>query len=101
MTVRLGRLLALSAPLFAALLGGCEPTCQETCNKLLDCDHVDTPRLSLEECESTCRNEEDLYEGWDDDGKRDKLGDMKRCIADESCSDIADGVCYDPDLVLW
>jgi hypothetical protein len=92
--------LALLAPL-AALLSGCEPTCQATCNKLLECEDVDTPRLSLEECETSCRNEENLYEAWDDKGKREKLAEMKRCIGDEDCGDIADGVCYDPDLVIW
>ena len=95
------RALALIAPLLAAFLGGCEPTCQETCNKLLDCNDVDTPRLSEEECESSCKNTEDLYEACDDQGKRDKLGDMKRCIMDEDCSAVADGVCYDSDLVIW
>ena len=95
------RALVLLSPLLAAFLGGCEPTCQETCNKLLDCDDVDTPRLSEEECETSCKNTEDLYEAWDDQGKRDALGDMKRCIMDNDCSDVADGVCYDSDLVIW
>ena len=95
------RTLALLAPLVAALLTGCEPTCEATCSKLLDCEDVDTPRLSLEECETSCKNTENLYEAWDDDGKRDALGDMKECILDEDCSDIADGVCYDQDLVIW
>jgi hypothetical protein len=94
------RTVVLSA-LLAVLMSGCEPTCRETCRKLLDCDDVDTPRLSLEECESTCENEQDLYELWEDEGKRDAMGEMKRCIADEDCGAIADGVCYDPDLVIW
>ena len=42
-----------------------------------------------------------LPPAWEDEGKRDALGDMKRCISEEDCSAIADGACHDPDLVIW
>jgi hypothetical protein len=93
--------IALTLALSVLLLAGCEPTCKATCKKLLDCEDVDTPRLSLEECSSSCQQEETLYESWDDQGKRDAIGEMKQCIADEACSAIADGACYDADLVIW
>ena len=47
--MRSALLLALSVLPLAGLLGGCEPTCKTTCKKLLDCDDVDTPRLSRDE----------------------------------------------------
>jgi hypothetical protein len=46
--------------------------------------------------------QERLYEdAWDDPVLRDKFRAHKRCLQDESCEDIADGVCYDEDLYVW
>ena len=93
--------LALLCCFFASTLVACEPSCKETCKKLLECEDVDTPRVALEQCDTTCEVQENLYESWDDLGKREKMADMKRCISDEECSDIADGACYDEDLYIW
>jgi hypothetical protein len=97
-------LVAVRALLLAALLpalAGCEPSCKEACTHLLECEGVDTPRLALEECESSCRVQEDLYERWDDGQKRDAFAEMKRCVVQEECSAVADGACYDEDIYPW
>lgn len=90
-------LLALAVGLQA-----CEPTCKATCKKLLACDEVDSPRVSLDDCEYSCTTQQTLYEeDWEDTQLRDALGEAKRCISSSSCEDIALGVCYDEDLYIW
>ncbi len=93
-----------------ALLGllvlgaGCEPTCRNTCEKLLDCEDttVDQPRVSLDECEDACEVQQALYaEDWENEQLRDGLADLKRCVRDEECDAIAEGACYDPDLYIF
>ncbi len=90
-------LLLLALPLAA----GCEPSCKQTCRKLLDCEAVDTPRQALLDCENSCELQQQVYEDWNDQLTRDAMGDLKECIVDEECSAIADGACYDPDLYIW
>ncbi|MCK6504347.1 hypothetical protein L6R53_13255 [Myxococcota bacterium] len=92
---------ALALVLLAAPLAACEPTCKQTCRKLLDCEEVDTPRQGLEECQAACEIQERLYEDWEDLQAREALADVKRCVRDEECVDIAEGACYDPDLYVW
>lgn len=84
-----------------ALLAGCEATCENTCEKLLACEAVDTPLVAEIDCERSCLTQEALYEDWDDQLKRDALGDYKNCVADSPCADIAEGVCYDEDIYIW
>lgn len=88
-------------PAIAALLAGCEPTCNQACKKALECEEVETPRLGLEDCEVACLNQEELYEQWDDGIKREAHAESKRCIVQEECDAIAEGVCYDDDLFIW
>lgn len=85
-----------------AIIGlGCVPDCEKTCTKLLDCESVDTPMLSLQECASACAAQEDVYQGWDDTQKQAAFDDLKSCIVDSECSEISDGVCYDDELYIW
>jgi len=96
---RLGPIVA--AGLLTTLAAGCEPTCQRTCKKLVDCDEIETPRVAVDECEDSCNRTEALYEDWDDEQLRTAFDDYKTCVSDESCQAIADGACYDPDLFIW
>jgi hypothetical protein len=102
-TVRRFSLLRAGALLLVSgLAAGCNPPCSSLCRKLLDCEGVETPRVGQEECEASCLVQERLYEdAWDDPVLRDKFRAHKRCLQDESCEDIADGVCYDEDLYVW
>lgn len=93
-------LVALAAS-SALLSAGCEASCKTACKALLECDGVDTPRLPLQECESSCLVQQDVYESWDDTQLRDAFGDFKNCVRDETCENIADGACYQEDLFLW
>lgn len=93
-------LLAFGASLL--LLAGCEPNCKRTCKKLLSCEETDTPRVSLEECQASCEDQEVLYEEtWDDPELADAFTDYKKCVRAEECDAIADGVCYDDRLYIW
>lgn len=84
-----------------AFSSGCEPTCKATCKKLVKCEDVETPRVSKEECTASCETQQQLYDEWDDEQKRENFGDMKRCVKKSECEEIADGVCYDEDLYIW
>jgi hypothetical protein len=79
------------------LLGGCEPTCAETCKAVLACD-LGTDRVSRQECEVSCTRQEAQYESWEDDDKLDLLADHKRCVVDATCDELAGGACYDEVL---
>ena len=97
------RLLRTSCALaLAATIGaGCEPNCKAVCKKLVKCEDVETPRVSKEECTASCESQQQLYDEWDDTQKRDDFGDLKRCIKQSECGEIADGECYDEDLYIW
>jgi hypothetical protein len=94
-------LFPLSLLLTAVLSTGCEPTCKATCEKLVECEDVDSPRLSWVECTEACEDQERLYEQWTDGAKKEGFSELKYCIEDAECSDIADGECYDSDLYIW
>jgi len=101
MRIDLGRILRadLVAPLLVLGLGtmACEPTCENTCRKLLDCE-LSTPRVSLDDCSSACTITEQMYDEWEDTQLQDDFADFKTCVREESCSDIDEGVCYDDGL---
>lgn len=93
-------------PLFIALaslpLAGCEPSCAKTCKKLLSCDDIDTDVSEVEECEATCEVQQSVYDNWGEDSiEREAFGDLKRCINQSECNDIATGECYDDELYIW
>ncbi len=92
---------SLAAALLVLLASGCEPTCKATCKKLVKCEDVETPRVSHEECTASCEIQQQLYEEWTDTQKREDFGDLKRCVKQSECTDIADGECYDEDLYIW
>ena len=80
---------------------GCHPTCKEVCNQLLDCDEVESFRVSEAECRAACLREEELYTDWQDLDALEIHYDQRSCIVDASCEEIADGACYDEELYLF
>ena len=80
---------------------GCEPSCEQTCQVLLDCEETHTDRLALDDCTAACLVQERLYDDWDDTELRDGFADYKHCVMEESCADISDGICYDEALYSW
>ena len=89
--------------LTAWLAAGCAPTCEQSCRKLLfDCE-LDTERVALDECQTSCLRQEALYESWENQELTDLFRDHRRCVASSSCDEIADGACYEgyEDLFLF
>jgi len=79
----------------------CHPTCKQVCTKLLECDEVESSRVSEYECRDSCQREENLYEGWEDLQALELHYDQMSCIMDASCQEVADGECYDEELYLF
>jgi hypothetical protein len=80
-------------------LGGCTPTCDSVCDKLvLQCQDLGTERSSTSECEVQCLAQRDLYAHWSDGQKREAFDEQLRCLSGSTCDEIADGVCYDEDV---
>ncbi len=94
-------LFRASLLLVSALIAGCEPSCEDTCEKLIDCDQVEMEYTSARECAAACETQQSVYDKWKSTDEREWFGDMKYCIDDASCADIADGECYDDELYIW
>lgn len=94
------RRLAEAVLLGAILAGGCVPRCENVCRKLLDCG-IDSERVSVEECTSSCVAQDDLYAFWDDDDKQQAFDDHRRCLKRSSCEEIRRGDCYDPEIFVF
>lgn len=92
---------SLMVVMTATLLGGCEPTCARTCDKLVECEEVETPRMSSEVCEDSCETQQSLYLEWDDTQLQDAFSTYKQCVRASTCEEIAEGVCYDEDIFLF
>lgn len=86
----------------AALVGlsACDPPCSRTCKKLVNCG-LETPRLSKEECELACIEQESLYDEWEDPELRTAFREYKQCVMDKTCNAIEDGACYDEELYAF
>jgi hypothetical protein len=80
---------------------GCTPPCQDVCRKILDCGTLESQRVAVEECELSCEVQAALYADWEDEAKEEAFDDHKRCLMQESCDDIAEGVCYDEDIFVF
>jgi len=81
---------------------GCTPTCETTCEKLLSCGEIDAAGAGVSECENSCTSQQELYNTeWDDEEKQTAFDELKSCIVQEECEDIANGVCYDDSLYVW
>lgn len=97
----LNKIGALSLVFSLLLSGGCTPTCEQTCKKLMRCDELATDGLDADRCEEYCRDEEDLFKQWDDTQLQEALDEEKRCIDEQTCEAIADGACYDERLYSY
>ena len=97
----LGRLPLAAAALALGGLAACDPPCDRTCDKLLSCDAVETPRVSSEDCRLQCERQEQLYDNWNDQELQDAFKAHKQCILAEECDALADGVCTDELLTSW
>ena len=86
---------------FALLfVGACEPTCKQVCRSVLSCD-LGVSVTELDECEASCVFQERMYDQAEDDERRSRLGDHKRCLRRSSCAEIRDGECYDEELFVF
>lgn len=83
--------------LLAGTLTACEPTCRNTCSKLLSCE-TESDRVTIDECEAACVFQQREYEDLEQDRLRDRFAEHKRCIGRETCDDLTAGVCYDEEL---
>ncbi|MFZ5477827.1 MAG: hypothetical protein ACOZNI_13715 [Myxococcota bacterium] len=87
----------LLSRIFLSFLG-CSPTCEQVCEKLVDCENEGTERMTATECELSCDEQEDLYDRWTDEQKRDAFEAELQCIQESACEEIAEGACYDPEV---
>ncbi|MEQ1501076.1 MAG: hypothetical protein ABMB14_02550 [Myxococcota bacterium] len=87
-------LAAVCSLVLASVATGCAPPCRQVCRKVLGCG-IDSERVALDECETSCVSQERLYEIWDDQHMQDLFEDHKRCLSSSSCDEIAAGECYE------
>ena len=78
----------------------CTPTCEQVCEKLTDCEGLDSI-TSEKDCQSACTAQELLYEDWEDEEKRMAFEELKICIGENTCGDIVEGVCYDDSVFIF
>lgn len=87
------------------LVSGCTPTCDKVCTKLIDCAALDLENTPEKECALECQLHENSYDDLEgaetDTGLHESFDDLKSCIMDESCNNLANGSCYDSDLYSW
>lgn len=91
---------AIAAVIALTLWQACTPRCQSNCAKVLDCG-LGSTRVARSECVQACQLEQALYAEWEDETKIEAFKEHKRCIRAASCDELADGVCYDPELFIF
>jgi hypothetical protein len=85
--------------LFLLALAGCQPTCEQVCDKLVACEEAGTERMSSAECVEQCGDQKRLYATWTDTQLRDAFDAELDCLDASSCAAIfEDGVCYDDEV---
>lgn len=90
--------MRLALGFILAALVGCEPTCEDLCDKIVECGNPGTERMSAFECEESCIDQEQLLETWNDTQLQDAFDAEKACIDDATCDALAEGACYDAEL---
>ncbi len=83
------------------LLGGCEPSCEQVCVKLVECEEPGTERMNATECEEQCLMQKETYAVWSDVQLRDAFDAELACIYDSACEDVTAGVCYDEEVYTF
>ena len=84
----------------AALAAGCAPNCEATCLKLQRCE-VGPANYTQQECLSSCERQRQLYDDWDDKDKRKAFDAHRLCVANSTCVEIDEGVCYDESIFIF
>ena len=87
----------LLSRIFLSLLG-CTPTCEQVCDKVVECGNEGTERMTAFECQESCEAQQDLLDRWTDVEKREAFDAELRCLRDEECDAIAGGACYDAEV---
>jgi hypothetical protein len=90
-----GALAVLAASLS---LGGCTPSCDQTCRRLFNCEALEVYGMTGDTCTEDCLYQEAVYDDWDDVELREAYKESRRCVADATCEDLAAGVCFDETL---
>ena len=98
--IKLSRLSGRDVILLFVSFLGCVPTCEQVCEKLTECESLDSVTTE-KECQSACTAQELLYDDWEDEVKREAFETLKVCIGENECTDIADGVCYNETIYLF
>lgn len=65
------------------------------CTDLVACGNLSTSRMTQAECEASCNAQDELYNIWTDQEKRDAFDEEMRCLGASTCDEIAAGACYD------
>lgn len=94
------RLGSVLLGLIVLLSSGCVPRCENVCEKLLACN-LGSERVALEECTTSCLDQNALYEFWQDETKQQAFDDHRRCLQSSSCEEIGRGDCYDPEIFIF
>lgn len=94
--------LSFGLALLLAAASGCRGSCDTACARLKKCaSDLDSERMTAEECQESCERERDLYDAWDDDEKRKAFRKHLTCVANSTCEELDEGVCYDELLFIY
>ncbi len=94
-------LLPLSL-LLAATLPGCQATCRNVCDKIVEeCELGWDPLFDSEDCRIQCEQQEEHYE--DDPDATEAFEGHLECLLDTTCDDLeADPeVCRDEEIYIF
>ena len=89
---------ALAVVAASLSLGGCTPSCDQTCRRLFNCAALEVYGMSGDTCTEDCLYQEAVYDDWDDVELREAYKESRRCVAAATCEDLAAGVCFDETL---
>ena len=99
--------MVIATLFFLTGLWACTPTCDKVCTKLHDCELLvlgDAPKTEcVLECQLQERTYGDLEETEVDTGAQlqQSFEDLKGCIMDETCDNLANGACHDSNIYSW
>lgn len=100
--IPLARALPLLALLLAVPLAGCQATCRNVCDKLVEeCDLVWDQQYNSEDCRIQCEQQEEHYE--DDPDATEAFEGHLQCLLQTGCDELEDdpGVCRDGEIYIF
>jgi hypothetical protein len=81
-------------------VGGCVGDCETACVRLDACAaELGTAGYTRAECEQQCGRQDELYDRWGDQEKKQAFRAELTCLTNATCDEIAAGECYD-DLIF-